>query len=76
MVSGREEEGLKLPHSQQIEFLSSVISAIKSQRVVLEAARTLGGGGGMGLKLMIIIMHTWNQDIKRWREKRFSGFHL
>lgn len=34
--SREEEEGLELPPSQQIEFLSSVIFAIKSQRVVLE----------------------------------------
>lgn len=71
-----EEEGLKLPHSQQIEFLYSVIFAIKSQRAVLEITQTWGGGGELPLRIMIIIMHTSNQDIKRWRERGLSGFNL
>lgn len=30
----------------------------------------------MPLKIMIIISHALNQDIKRWREKGLSGFNL
>lgn len=35
-----------------------------------------GGRRGLPFKIMIAIMHTSNQDIKRWREKGLSGFNL
>lgn len=44
--------------------------------MVLEITQTQGGGGELPLKIIIIIMHTLNQDIKRCRERELSGFNL